>query len=74
MNDRYTSKGLSLFWMLPSETQAKLMIYQWENFGTKLDIPEQPKQAPTNPEFEPEPDPELVRMMQEKPHSPRNMA
>ena len=32
----------ALFWTLDSETQAKLMQFQWDLYGTKLNIPKPP--------------------------------
>jgi len=32
-----------LFWLLKPADQAKLMQFQWDNFGTHLDIPKPPK-------------------------------
>ncbi len=31
-----------LFWILKPEDQVKLMKYQWDNYGEKLDIPTPP--------------------------------
>ena len=63
---------IALFWKLSADQQRDLMQYQWDNFKEKLDIPDEPKQAPTNHALEPEADQELVREMQLTPHSPRH--
>ena len=33
-----------LFWELSVSEQAKLMQYQWDNYGEKLDLPPEPKE------------------------------
>ncbi len=38
------SNTCPLFWRLSVENQALLMQYQWDEFGTKIDIPPLPKQ------------------------------
>jgi len=35
-------KNCPLFWALSPETQAALMVYQWDNYGEKLNIPAPP--------------------------------
>jgi len=60
-----------IFWLIDDETKIALVNFQWEHFKTKLNIPDEPKQEGHKPELEPEPDPELVREMQKRPHSPR---
>ena len=57
----------AIFWLVDRSVRIALMQYQWDNFKEKLPISNEPKQEPINTEFEPEVDPELVRMMQEKP-------
>lgn len=58
---------MELFWIVDQQTRVKLMEFQWFHFKKKLDVPDEPKQAPINPELEPEVDQELVKMMEQPP-------
>ncbi len=35
--------NLPLFWCLSVESQAALMQYHWDNFGTTLELPSRPE-------------------------------
>ncbi len=39
------TKKWPLFWCLEPETQARLLQYQWDNYGETLDIPTPPQTA-----------------------------
>lgn len=54
-----------LFWCLSPQDQAKLMQYQWDNFGFRLVIPPLPSDIDIDTEIEsPE---EIDRLIRQKP-------
>lgn len=60
-----------LFWCLSAETQAKLMQYQWDNYGLPLEIPKQASDTHVAPVLEsPE---EIDRLMRQRPRRPRRV-
>ena len=63
----------ALFWILKPEDQAKLMSYQYENYGTHLTIPQDPFQ-PITLDSKLETLEEIDREMRKAPHLPRRVA
>ena len=63
-----STKELAIFWKVSQATRVQIIQFQWDNYKTKLSIPDEPKQEPINPDMEPEPDTELTRDMQKPPH------
>ncbi len=58
-----------LFLMLKPEDQVKLITFQWDNYGLKLDLPIQPKQEPfANSLILTETSEEYEREMRKAPH------
>uniref|UniRef100_A0A6M3JM38 Uncharacterized protein n=1 Tax=viral metagenome TaxID=1070528 RepID=A0A6M3JM38_9ZZZZ len=60
-----------LFWRLSPADRAKLMMYQWNEYGYNLEIPaELPAQLVPNSVLLQETPEEYVREMRQPPHSP----
>ena len=57
-----------LWWLLKVGDKVKLIQYQWENYGTKLDLPPEPN-LPVIPHVVEEIDSELERMMRQPPRA-----
>lgn len=64
-----------LFWRLSSEDQAKLMIYEWDNFGVLLSIPAPPDMLKAEWDAVLDGGLEAIaRFMEQKPHKPRQVS
>ena len=63
----------TFFWILSSEDQAKLMMYQWDNYGTELEIAreKQPETYKTIVISETEDTEEIEKIMRRAPSKSR---
>ena len=58
-----------LFWCLKPEDQARLMQFQWDKFGLRLEIPPLPSDIHIDTALEsPE---EIGRIIRKRPHHPK---
>jgi len=64
-------KETKLFWNLSVETQAKLIQYQWDNFGSRINIPPEPKDIYIETSIEPLE--ELEQIMKQAPEHQRRV-
>ena len=57
----------AIFWLISQEARVALANYQWGYYKTKLDDIDEPPAEGHKPELEPEPDPELTKLMKQPP-------
>ena len=63
---------MELFWLLSPANKAKLMQFQYDEYGDHLNIPNEPKQEPLEIDTDME-DSELARFMSEAPSHQRKV-
>jgi len=60
-----------LFWSLSVDEQVALMQYQWQNYGTKLEVARPPEVGVlVNIQVELD---EIDKLMRQAPHSPKRL-
>jgi len=64
---------MELFWKLSAADQAKLMQFQFDEYGELLKIPNEPKQEPHKIPVEDMELEEWAKFMSEPPYSPRRI-